>query len=155
MRVDLVLEPRHLGLGLGIVEVAAELLVAVELRLDGSDGLFDDFADGLRVVKLRLLRKIAYFRAFGDLNRTHQIRIETCENLEKRRLARAVSADDADVRAVEERKVHVLQNGFRARLLGYVDETELIFTCHDIFIFPVLSYPRSVRAESIRARKRS
>ena len=133
--VDLILESRHLRFGLGIVEIAAELFVAIELSLNRSDSLLNYFADGLGIIKLRLLREIADLRTFSNLNRAHQIRVEASENLEKRRLARAVSADDADMRTVEERKINVLQNRFRTRLLGYINETELIFTCHNILPF--------------------
>ena len=121
MGVNLVLKLRHLGLGLGVVEVAAKFLIAVELILDGLDSLGDDFADGLRVVELGLLRQVADLGALRDLNSSDKIGVEASENLEERRLACAIAADDADMRTVEERKIYVLQDGLGAGLLGDVD----------------------------------
>ena len=133
--VDLILESRHLRFGLRIVEVAAKFLVSVKLGLNGSNSLLNYFTDGLGIIKFRLLREIADFSTFSDLNCAHQIRIEACKNLKKRRLARAVPADDADMRTVEKRKIYIFQNSFCSRLLGYINETELIFTCHNILPF--------------------
>ena len=130
VRVDDRLEPLHLRGGLGVVELAAEVLVASHHGLRVRNALHNRFEDGLRVVELRLLREIADLRPLRDLHRAHEVGVETREDLEERRLARAVRADDADVRAVEEREVDVLQDRLRADLLRDVDQAELVFACH-------------------------
>ena len=130
VRVDDRLEPLHFRGGLGVVELAAEVLVASHHGLRVRNALHNRFEDGLRVVELRLLREIADLRPLRDLHRAHEVGVETREDLEERRLARAVRADDADVRAVEEREVDVLQDRLRADLLRDVDQAELVFACH-------------------------
>ena len=121
VRVDDRLQALHLGRGLRIVQLAAEVLVARDHRLRLRDALHHAFQHRLRVVELRLLREIADLRALRDLHRAHEVGVEPGEDLEEGRLARAVSADDADVRSVEEREVDVLQDRLGADLLRDVD----------------------------------
>ena len=122
LRVDDRLEALHLGGRLRVVEVAAEVLVALDHRLRLRDALLHDLAHGLRVVKLRLLRQVAHLRPLRDLARAEDVRVETGEDLQQRRLARAVAADHADVRPVEEAQAHVLQDRLGPDLLRHVNQ---------------------------------
>ena len=130
VRVNLILKPCHLRLGLRIIKTAAEILVALKLGFDGSNSLLNHFAHGLCVIQLRLLREIANFCSFGHLNGSHEICVQPGENLEKRRFARTIAADYADMRTVKEREIDIFEDGLRTRLLGDIDQTELIFSCH-------------------------
>ncbi len=138
VRVDLVLEPRHLGFRLRVVEIAAEFLIAVQFGLDGRHRLGDGLPDRLGVVEHGLLRQIPDARALGDLHGAHDVRVQPGQDLQKRRFAGAVPADHADVRPVEEGQIDVLQYGFRADLLCDVYETELVFARHDMWMFPYI-----------------
>ena len=135
--VDFVLEAAHLRVELvelrvvrHLAQEAADLVVAVELRLRLGDALAHALLDGLGRVELRLLRQIADTRGVGDDALPHELRVLAGEDLEERRLAGAVHADDADVGAVEEREVDVLEHGLGAVLLGDVDEGDRVFAGH-------------------------
>ena len=130
VRVNFFLELGHFGFGFGVVEIAAEVFVAFEFGVDGGDGFRDNFADGFCIVQDGLLREVANLRAFRDLHGTDEVGVEACENFEKGRLACTIATDDADVRAIEEGEIDVLQNCFCADLLCDVNERKLIFACH-------------------------
>ena len=80
LRVDDLLELLHLGGGLRIVKLAAEVLVALHHRLRVRHALADDLRHRLRVIKLRLLRQIADLRALRHLHRAHQLGVEPGED---------------------------------------------------------------------------
>jgi len=60
----------------------------------------------------------------------HELGVETCQNFQQRRLARAVGADHADVRAVKEGEIDILKDGLLLVLFGNVDEREYVFAGH-------------------------
>ena len=130
LRVDDLLQALHLLRLLGIVQLAAEVFIAFDHRLRLGDALLDDLADRLGVVEFGLLRQIADLRALRHLARAEDVRVDPREDLEERALARAVSSNHADVRAVEETQAHVLENRLRALLLGHVNKGKLVFACH-------------------------
>ena len=138
--VDDLLETLHFRRGLGVVELAAEVLVARHHRLGVGDAFHDRLEHGLGVVELRLLREVADLGALRHLHRAHEVGVESGEDLEEGRLAGAVGADDADVRAVEEREVDVLEDGLGPLLLGDVHEAELVFSCHFAFSLTVACF---------------
>ncbi len=135
--VDLVLEAAHLGVELvelGVVrhlaQEAADLVVAVELPLRLDDALAHALLDGLRGVEPGLLREVADAGGVGDDALPHELLVLAGEDPEERRLAGAVDADDADVGAVEEGEVDVLQHGLGAVLLGDAHEGDRVFAGH-------------------------
>ena len=130
LRVDDLLEALHLLRLLGIVELAAEILVAFHHRLCLGNALLDDLADRLGVIELGLLRKVANLGSLRHLAGSEDVRVDPRENLEERALARAITTDHADVRAVEEAQAHIFQNRLRALLLRHVNQGKLVFTRH-------------------------
>ena len=128
--IDDLLKPLHLCGSLGVIQLAAEILVALNHRLRIGNALGNNFCNGLGIIKLRLLRKISDLGALRHLHRSHKLGINTGENLEKRGLTRAIAADHTDVRPIEETEIDILQNGLVACLLSYIYETELIFARH-------------------------
>ena len=80
--VDDLLQPLHFGGGLRVVELAAEILVALHHRLRLGDALHNGFEHRLGIVKLRLLREIPHLCPLRDLHRAHQLGVETGENLQ-------------------------------------------------------------------------
>ena len=134
VRIDDGLQPFHFRRGLRIIKVAAEVLVLLDHRLRVRDALHHRLEDGLGVVECRLLRQVPDLGPLRDLHGAHELGVESREDLQERRLAGAVPADDANVRPIEERKVDVLQDRLRPLLLRDINQTELIFSCHFILL---------------------
>ena len=115
LRVDLVLELRHLVGGLvGIIH--GELVVAVELRLLLGHALHDVAGHVLAVVETRLLRQIAHADAVGGPGLAQELGLLARHDAEQSRLAGAVHADHADLGAGQEGERHVLQDLLAARI---------------------------------------
>ena len=128
--VDDLLEAGHLLLGAGLVEAAAKVLVALEHGLGLGHALHDAFLDGLPGVERGLLGQVADLGALGHLAGAHVVFVEAGEDLEEGGFAGAVGADDADVRAVEEGEVHVVEDDLLLLVLGDVLEVEDVFAGH-------------------------
>ncbi len=78
----------------------------------GLNALFHNPADGFVFVQPRLLLQIAHRVSGGKNGLPQKFIIHTGENFQKRAFARTVQTDHADLRAVEIRKINVLQHGF-------------------------------------------
>ena len=115
LRVDLVLQLGHLVGGLVRV-VGGDLVVAVEQRLLLRHALHGVAEHVLRGIELRLLRQVADLDAVGRPGLADEVLDLAGHDLEQRRLARAVQADDADLGAGEERQRDVLQDLLAARI---------------------------------------
>ena len=76
LRVDDRLEALHLGGGLRVVEVAAEVLVAFDHSLRLGDALLHDLAHGLGIVELRLLWQVAHLCPLRYLACAEDVRIK-------------------------------------------------------------------------------
>ena len=74
--------------------------------------LLHDLPDRLRLVQLRLLLQEADGMARGEDRLPDEIRIDAGQDPEQRALARAVQAQDADLRPVEIGEIDVLQDRF-------------------------------------------
>ena len=129
--VDGFLQLAHLGqqrveVGVGLGHQAADLVEAVDLGLDVGHGLLDVAEDRLLLVERRLLLKDADGVPGREPRLTVRRRVEARHDLEDRRLAGAVRADDADLRARQEVQRHVVEDDLvavrLARLVHGVDE---------------------------------
>ena len=107
--VDLVLQLGHLVGGV-VGVVRRDLVVAVELGLLFSHALHGIAEHVLVGIELRLLRQIPDLDAVGRLRLAEEIVDHAGHDLQQRRLARAVEADDADLGAWIERQRDVLQD---------------------------------------------
>ncbi len=87
---------RHLFAELGV-----DLVELFEERDGLRDGLFDDLADGLRLVEARLLFEVADGVAGRKYGLAGKTLVRARDDAEQGRFAGAVEADDADLRAVE------------------------------------------------------
>ena len=125
----------HLVVGHGFHELHVHFLVLLEQVHHLLDALLDDFQDGFVGVHLRLLLQVAYgiarspddFAAIGFLH--------TGDDLEEGGLAGAVQTDDADLGAVEEGKVNVLEDDFvvvREDLAHARHREYYLFVCHSV-----------------------
>ncbi len=115
LRVDLVLELRHLVGGLvGIVH--RQLVVAVELRLLLGHAFHDVAGHVLGFIEDRLLRQIADADAVGRPGLADEFGLLAGHDAQQRRLARAVDAHHADLGAGQEGERHVLQDLLAARI---------------------------------------
>src|SRR6202045_4479871 len=111
--LDLVLQSGHFIGGLvGIVH--RELIVAVEDRLFLGDALNHIAARIKTVVELWLLRQIADARAFGDETLAGKLLVDPGHDPQKRRFARPVNAEDADLGVGIEGKIDIFQDLFFA-----------------------------------------
>ena len=126
-RVDAVLEPgllvEHLLHRLGrhlLAELHVDGVVAVEQRPGLGDALFDVAADVLVRVELRLLRQEADRHPLAREGLAVEVGVEPGHDPEQRRLAGAVEAEDADLGAGEEREPDVAKN----LVVGLVDLAE-------------------------------
>jgi hypothetical protein len=122
--VDVLLELAHLGhqrveVGVGVGHLLADRVVAVELGLDGTGALLDVAQDGLVLVELRLLHEDPDGVARGQPRLTVGGLVESGHDLEHRRLAGTVGADDADLGSGEEGQGDVIEDDLVAvRLAG-------------------------------------
>ena len=73
-------------------------------------GFFDDFAHRARIVDQRFLFEIADGEARRDDGLAVKVFVDAREDAQQRRLARAIEADDANLRAVEIGKIDVFQD---------------------------------------------
>jgi hypothetical protein len=102
-----VLQLRHLlGRLLGVV--GGKLVVAIDERLLLGDTLHGIAQHVLLGIELRLLRQIADLDARGCPRLAHEVGDLPGQDLQERRLAGAVQADDADLGAGQERQRDVL-----------------------------------------------
>ncbi len=107
--LDLVLQPRHLIGGLvGIVH--GQIVVAIEEILLLLDAEHDIAAHVELRVELRLLRQIADARAFGDEALADELLVDARHDAQKRRFARAVDAEHADLGVRVEGEIDVVQD---------------------------------------------
>ena len=127
--VEVGLQVAHLGeqrvvVGVGVGHLLGDRVVAVELALDLADGLLDVLQDGLALGQRRLLLEHADGGA-GVEDRVAVVGVvEPRHDLEQRRLAGAVGADDADLGAVQEREGHVVEDDLVAVGLAHVAQGE-------------------------------
>jgi len=112
-----VLEVIHLGqelvhlVGLEILaKTVCHGVEAIHQRLDRRDGFQEILPDGLVQVELRLLGDVAYPHVFGEDRLALEVLVDPGHDAKQRRLAGPVLAHDADLGAVEERKVDVSQD---------------------------------------------
>ena len=109
LRLDLVLQRRHLVGGL-VGVIRGDLVVAVEQRLLVRDALHH-IAENVRGrIEFGLLRQIADAHAVGRPGFAGEFLVEPGHDPQKRRFARAVDADDADLGAGKELQPDVLQD---------------------------------------------
>ena len=93
-----------------LAELRVDFVEAREQRAHRRDALFDVAEHGLRGVELRLLCQEADGVPGRQRRFAGEIRVEAGHDPEERRLAGAVRADDADLRAVEKREPDVLKD---------------------------------------------
>ncbi len=101
--------------------------------------LFDHLAHGLRLVEPRLLFEVADRVARRQDGLAREALVRARDDAQQRGLARAVEADDADLRAVEVREVDVLQH--RALVVVAADADHRVddfvrLCAHDGFMKP-------------------
>ena len=131
----LVAEPVHLLVGHALLAHAvADGVVAVENRLRLRHALLDALAYGLRRVELRLLLEVADADALCDLALAHEVLVEAGQDLQQRRLTRAICAYDADMRPEEEGKGHIVEDSLGIVLLCYALEVENVFAWHAVLL---------------------
>ena len=92
------------------VVVGGDLVVAIEDGLLLGDTLHRIAEHVLRGIELRLLRQVADLDAVGGTRLADEIVDNAGHDLEQRRFAGAVQADDADLGAGQERQRDVLQD---------------------------------------------
>ena len=116
----------------------AELRVDLVKLLQQADsllhGFFDDFTHGARVVEQRLLFEIADGIAGRDHGFAVNFFVDAGEYAQQGRLARSVQADDANLRAVEVRKVDVFEDRLLIVKLADADQginNFVWFSAHD------------------------
>ena len=108
-RVDLLLHAGELVGGLvGVVH--RQLVEAVEQRLGLGDAVLDVAAHVLALVERGLLLEQADGRARGELGVAAELGVDPGHDPQQRRLAGAVVADHADLRAGQERQRDVAQH---------------------------------------------
>ncbi len=110
-----------------------DLLVRFEKVEDFLAPFLDDFFDGLAGGELRLLLEIADAIAFGEAHLADIVLVDAGDDAQKRALARSVQAEDANLCAVKERKLDVLQDlAFRRVDASHADERKdnLFVVCH-------------------------
>ena len=113
--VDVLLQHAHLGqqrveVGIRLRHRERDLVEAVELGLDRSDALLHVLEHGLGLVELGLLHEDADGVARGQLGFAVARGVEPGHDLQDRRLAGAVRADHADLRAGVERHRDVVED---------------------------------------------
>jgi hypothetical protein len=91
-------------------ELGVDLVEPGQKRANRRDALFDVAEHGLRRVELRFLREVSNGVAGRERRLALEVLLQARHDLEERRLPRAVRADDADLRAVEERQPDVLKD---------------------------------------------
>ena len=129
--VEVGLQVAHLGeqrveVGVRVGHLLGDRVVPVELALDLADGLLDVLEDRPALAQRRLLLEHAD-RGAGVQDRVAVVGVvEPRHDLEQRRLPGAVRADDADLRAVQERESHVVEDDLVAVGLAHVAQGEHI-----------------------------
>ena len=134
--VDLVLQLGHLVGGF-VGVVGGDLVVAIDHGLLLSDALHGIAEHVLGLVELRLLRQVADLDAVGRPRLAEEIVGGAGHDLQQRRFAGAVEADDADLGARIERQVDVLQHLLAARiglgqLVHVIDELRVRHGAHSL-----------------------
>jgi hypothetical protein len=130
--VEVGLQVAHLGeqlvvVGVGVGQLLGDLVVAVQLPLDLADGLLDVLQDRPALGERGLLLEHADGRA-GVEDRVAVVgAVEARHDLEERRLSGAVGTDHADLRPVQEREGHVVEDDLVAMGLAHVAQGEHIF----------------------------
>ncbi len=134
-RVDLALELAHLlhqlveiGVLLGIAHLGRNGVEAVDHVGDVARSVLDVFQHGLAGVELRFLRQIADGDVLARPGLALILLVDAGHDLHQRRLAGAVGTDDADLGALVELQVDVVQH----RLLGAGEGLHQVL--HDISI---------------------
>jgi hypothetical protein len=134
VRVDVLLElpllleqRRHLVVRHRLGELHRDFVEAVERAALVLERLLDVAAHVLRLVELWLLREETDLRPLVRPRLALKVLVDACHDAQQRRLARAVGAEDADLRAGIEREPDVLEDDTRGRndllqALHYIDE---------------------------------
>ena len=130
---------QHIEVGVGIGHFLADLIEALDLRIDVAKGHLDVFQDGLVFLQRGLLLQDAHGVAGGQARIARGNLFQTGHDLQQGGLAHAVGADDADLRPRVEAQGHVVQDNLIAmRLAGavhLVDEfchaNRIPFRCSD------------------------
>jgi hypothetical protein len=131
--VEVGLQVAHLGeqgvvVGVGLAELLGDLVEAVELLLDLADGLLDVLEDRLALGQRRLLLEHADGRVGIEDGVAVVGTVEPRHDLEQRRLARPVGADNTDLGPVQERQGHVVEDDLVAVSLTDVAQGEDILS---------------------------
>ena len=138
-RVDLLLKLAHLGhqgVEIGVLgrvgHQRADRVEAVHHVGDRADAVHDVFLDRAPRVELRLLLQIADGDVLARPCLAREILVDPCHDLDQGRLAGAVGADDADLRALIELQVDVAQHrlGGAGEGLGHVLHHEGVLGGH-------------------------
>jgi len=102
---------RHL-----LAQLHVQLVVAVEQRLDFGNAFLDVTLHVFRRVEARLLRQEADADAVGRIRFADELVVLAGHDLQQRALARAVEAEDADLRAGEKREPDVVEHAGIGRM---------------------------------------
>ena len=142
--VDVFLQAAHfvhqrIEVGVGIGHFLADLVEALDLRIDVAESHLDVFQDGLIFFQRGFLLQDAHGVAGGQARIARGNLFQTGHDLQQGGLAHAVGADDADLRPRVEAQGHVVQDDLIAmRLAGavhLVDEfchaNRIPFRCSD------------------------
>ena len=105
-----------------LAEAHVDLVEALEDRLRAGHGELDVLEDVLRRIERRLLLQVADPDAVGRLRVAEEVLVDARHDAEQGRLAGAVRAEDADLRARVERQEDALQD----LLVRGVDPTEVL-----------------------------
>ena len=120
----------------GQAELHVDVVVLLQGVVDVMHALLDVLLHGLRLVEGRVLRQVAHGVAGAPYHLPLVLLIQSGNNLHERRLTGTVQTDDANLRAVEETEVDVLQYLFLVLLngLAHADHREYHFLvvncCH-------------------------
>ncbi len=138
-RVDLLLQRAHLfhqgieiGVLLRIAHFRADGVETIDLVGDLACAVFDVFEHGLALVELGLLFEIADGDVLARPCLAGEIGVDPRHDLDQRRLARPVGADDADFRALVELQADVAEHrlGSAGEGLGHVLHDECVLGGH-------------------------
>ncbi len=125
-------QPGHRVVVHRLAQLLVDLLVLLQQRHGRRAALLDDLADRLRVVEPGFLFEVTHRVAGRKDHFALEVLVHSGDDLHQRRLARAVQTDDADLGAVEEGEVDVVENPFLVgEGLAYADHRkDDFFVCH-------------------------
>ena len=115
-----------------LAQLHVDLFVLFEQSHGRGASLLDNLLDGLVGVELRLLFEISDRVARREYHFALKALVDAGDDLHQRRLTRAVKTDDADLGAVEERQIDIVEYLFIVvEHLAHADHGEnYLFVCH-------------------------